>query len=292
MIDIFIWLLAFVAISFATITDLKTREVPDYLNAFIFVAFLLLRLLQATIENNWSLLLYSGFWMIVYFVLSAVLFYTGQWGGGDAKHLIPLALVFVQYPHNPFFTPNLTIPTASIFLMNLLFGGIIYTIVGATVLILRYKKQFAKKLKENTKKYRILMIPIALIGLLTVAASFFLTQQMLAITFILLGAMLLLMPILFLVSKAIEQGCMIRFMNTEDLTEGEWIVDDIIIDGKKICGPKDLGIDKKQIAQLKKHKIDKVKVKIGIPFVPAFWLAFIFTVVWGNMVPMIVQWLI
>ena len=64
------------------------------------------------------------------------------------------------------------------------------------------------------------------------------------------------------------------------------------IDGKYICGPKDLGVSLDAIKRLrslqKKKKLDKVKVKIGIPFVPAFLLAFVFTVFFGNVASLIV----
>jgi prepilin signal peptidase PulO-like enzyme (type II secretory pathway) len=47
-----------------------------------------------------------------------------------------------------------------------------------------------------------------------------------------------------------------------------------------------LGIEKKQIEQLirlkKKGKIDTIRIKEGIPFVPGFLLAFIAALVWGN----------
>ncbi|PIO05594.1 hypothetical protein COT47_04145, partial [Candidatus Woesearchaeota archaeon CG08_land_8_20_14_0_20_43_7] len=51
---------------------------------------------------------------------------------------------------------------------------------------------------------------------------------------------------------------------------------------KYICGPKDLGIEKKQIAILLKHKVKKVLVREGIPFVPSFLIAFIVNVFFQN----------
>ena len=113
--------------------------------------------------------------------------------------------------------------------------------------------------------------------------------------------------------KSIEKCCMIKLVEPEELTEGEWINKDIYIDLKKgkakigkktdkevtkklkaaknvnteekarkeyICGPKDLGISKEQIAtllKLKKSKIytKKIEIKIGIPFVPSFLIAYL-----------------
>ena len=74
----------------------------------------------------------------------------------------------------------------------------------------------------------------------------------------------------------------------EELTEGDWIAEEIKVGKKYICGPKDLGIElaqiKKLIAYKKKGKIKKVLIKVGIPFVPSFLIAFIVTYIWGNVV--------
>ena len=70
-----------------------------------------------------------------------------------------------------------------------------------------------------------------------------------------------------------------------------WIKD-IIIDGKRISGPKDLGIERKQLRKLidlyKKGKIKKVLIKVGIPFVPSFLVAYLLTLFFGNLLMLIV----
>jgi hypothetical protein len=72
----------------------------------------------------------------------------------------------------------------------------------------------------------------------------------------------------------------------EKLTEGDWIVKDVIVGGKRICGPKDLGISKPQIEVLlklkQKGKIRKILVKEGMPFVPVFLISFVISLIWGN----------
>jgi len=81
---------------------------------------------------------------------------------------------------------------------------------------------------------------------------------------------------------------MIKLVNPKELTEGDWIAKDILVKGKYIAGPKDLGIEKKQIKELirlyQKRKIKKVLMKIGIPFVPSFFIAYIITLAYGNLV--------
>ena len=61
---------------------------------------------------------------------------------------------------------------------------------------------------------------------------------------------------------------------------------DIVVNKKYITGPKDLGIEKKQLKKLinyyKKGKIKRVLIKIGIPFVPSFLIAYLITLWIGN----------
>jgi hypothetical protein len=80
---------------------------------------------------------------------------------------------------------------------------------------------------------------------------------------------------------------MIKKVKPEQLTIGDWIVNDVVVDGKRICGPKDLGIEEKQIKKLlrlkKKNKIKLVIIKEGIPFIPSFLASFIITFIWGNL---------
>ena len=58
---------------------------------------------------------------------------------------------------------------------------------------------------------------------------------------------------------------MYKYVNPKKLTEGDWIAKNIIIKGKQICGPKDLGISKKQIQKLiSLKKYDLVEVNLPL----------------------------
>jgi hypothetical protein len=80
---------------------------------------------------------------------------------------------------------------------------------------------------------------------------------------------------------------MLRYVKPTEVTEGDWIAKDIYISNKYISGPKDLGIEKSQLNKLisfyKKGKIKRVLIKVGIPFVPSFLLAYILTLAFGNL---------
>ena len=82
---------------------------------------------------------------------------------------------------------------------------------------------------------------------------------------------------LVLFMKVLEKTCLVKELPVSKLTEGDWIFKEVKVKGKKVCGPKDLGISVQQIALLKKLKVKKVWVKEGIPFVPSFFIAYILT---------------
>ena len=111
----------------------------------------------------------------------------------------------------------------------------------------------------------------------------------LAIRIPLLGLVLVIITTFYLwiFIKAIEKACMFKYVRPMQLTEGDWIAEDIVVGGKRICGPKDLGIEKKQINLLvklyKQNKLKEILIKEGIPFVPSFLIAFIFSLVYGNL---------
>ena len=83
--------------------------------------------------------------------------------------------------------------------------------------------------------------------------------------------------------KSVEKSTMYRNLPVSKLTEGDWVAKEIHHNGKYICGPKDLGLSKKQIAKLKRLKRKTILVKEGIPFVPSFFLGWILNLFFGNL---------
>ncbi|MGA1822654.1 MAG: hypothetical protein ACMUIG_09005, partial [Thermoplasmatota archaeon] len=117
------------------------------------------------------------------------------------------------------------------------------------------------------------------------AAAVLVVDAAAKVWFIIIIIFLYAMFYLFIFIKNVEKVAMFVDVAPEKLTEGDWIAKDYFDGKKKICGPKDLGIEKKQIKKLiamkKKGKIKKVKIKLGIPFVPSFLIAYVITLALG-----------
>ncbi len=279
--------LVFSALLIASYTDLKTREVPDWLNYGLMAAGLGLNLLFTIIFWKWQFFVNSLIGFAVFFAIAWIMFYTGQWGGGDSKILMGLgALIGVSViGFKGIFNDFLII-----FLINVVIIGALYGLFWIFFLTIknfnRFKKEF-KKISSN-KKINTAKKWILILSLIMVLLIVFVLDSSMDLIFAYLAVVILLTFYIWLFVKAVEKSCMIKLVNPKELTEGDWIAKDIKVKGKYIAGPKDLGIEKKQIKELirlyQKRKIKKVLMKIGIPFVPSFFIAYIITLAYGNLV--------
>lgn len=289
MLGLIISSLVLLALVIGSITDIKTREVPDWLNFSLIPLGLGIRLVYSLVVNDFSFIIEGLAGFMVFFILGLVMFYTGQWGGGDSKMLMGLGAL-IGIPLNNFYG-FMNIPLLS-FLINVIIVGSLYGIIWSFVKIIKNKKKFKQELKKLTKsivKTRKIMLVlfILLVFLVIFIPDFFVKVLIISLILVIYVSFYLLIFV-----KAVERACMLKYVSPLNVTEGEWIAKDIVIDGKRISGPKDLGIERKQLKKLislyKKGKIKRVLIKVGIPFVPSFLVAYIVTILWGNLLMLLV----
>jgi len=286
MIDVFqgvSFFLCGIGLLIGSYTDLKTREVPDYINFFLLIAGFGIAGVASLIFQSWLYIVAAVIGCFFCYLISSIMFYTGQWGGGDSKLLIALGTIMGL----PFSNFSFTISSFFIqFLINLIFIGAAYGSIYVLFLIIKNKKNFKFALKKHMqeKKIKYTRIGILFFSFVIFLLSFaFSEEQILLIS---ISILLYLGFYLLIATKCVEETCMLKSINPAKLTEGDWIAEDIFIGKKYICGPKDLGIQKKQIELLlnlqKQKKISKILIKEGIPFVPSFFLSLLFTYFFGN----------
>lgn len=268
-----------------TITDLRTREVPDWINYSMIAAGIGINALSALILKDYSIIIYSILGLAVFWMISHFLFYTGQWGGGDAKMLMGIgALLGIKITTGfPFIDASQMLVA---FLVNMVIAGFLYGLAAAGYIAFMNKRKFLRRFKKDLERMNKIRIAAIMAGLLLILASLTFNQFYLKFGFAMLAITIIFSFYLWMFVKSVENSCMYKLVSPEKLTEGDWIARDIIINKKTIAGPKDLGIEKKQIAELiklqKKGKVKKVLIKEGIPFVPSFLAAFIMSLLWGN----------
>jgi len=277
---VFTQALVLVFLGAASYSDLKTREVPDFLSYGMIASGLGLRVLYGIIFGVWQVPIEGIIGGAVFLLLGTLLFYTGQWGGGDSKLLCGTG-VFIGFP-----LTLTSVPPLVLFIIFVFVFGALYGIIWSLLLAIRHWKRFIALYREELSK--LLFLRLAALGAtaLLLALSFFWRGDFLSYLFLACGALVFFSFYLVVGLRAVENAAMIKPVPIEKLTEGDWIVEDVMIDGKRICGPSDLGIEEAQIKklkELKKHKkIETVLVKEGIPFVPSFLFAFVGVVIFYS----------
>jgi Flp pilus assembly protein protease CpaA len=282
IVDLTVYSVAFIALLVGSYTDIKTREVPDWVNYGLIGTGLGLALLFSAVYWNVTFLINSITGLAVFFIIAYIMFYSGQWGGGDSKILMGLgALIGFDLSFKNLFLIS--------FFVNILLVGAVYGILFSLFLAVKHRKKFLieyrkisrKKLVLNAKKYLVVFLFIILFSL------FFIKEY---IVKLFLASFLVIFVITFylwIFIRVVEKACMYKYVKPSELTEGDWIAKDVKLGRKYITGPKDLGIEKKQINKLiqlyKKNKVKKILIKEGIPFVPSFFIAFILTIFFGNL---------
>ncbi|MEM3374738.1 MAG: A24 family peptidase [Candidatus Woesearchaeota archaeon] len=293
-------IIAFIYLIIGSYTDIRTLEVPDWISYSLISVGFFFNLILSFYYNNSQFILNSLFGFLISLIFGILLYYSGQWGGGDSKVLFGLGSLFGLnlYSKNFIFSlENLLNDFYLKFLVNILFMGAIYGFIWIIFMCIKNYRPIIKELKINLedKKFRkirnltglIVIIFILIINFVKIEAFYYINPEIKYLLSIML-ILLYLINYLFIFVKSVEKVSMIKEVEPEKLTEGDWIVEDVKVDNIYITGPKELGITKEQIQKLiqlkKQGKIDKIKVKYGIPFIPSFLLSLIYTYLTGRII--------
>lgn len=287
MIDMLLIVLGVVGLLVGTITDFQRREVADWVNFSMIAAGLGIRLIVAVSTQDLWYILVPLIWIGVVWLFGIGMYYAGQWGGGDAKMLMAMSALFGTYPYvhdkiPPIFNFSHNVLFMAHVFVNIAIVGAVYGLIWGIYLGFSKRKVFAKEFTLLVKSHKNILCLFVGFGISFAISNFFVSEMMLKFLFTVFAFLIVIFPIIHIASKSLE-ACMIRFMSLDELTEGEWIVDEIKYKGKYITGPKELGITNAQIEQLRKYKIAGARVKVGIPFVPVFFFATLITLFFGNL---------
>lgn len=279
MLDILFITIALIWLSFASVTDLRKREVPDWLSYSLISIGFGLRLMYSISFNDWHYLLYGLLGFSIMLGIGLLMYRARQWGGGDAKLAMGLGVVFAT-------------SIADYFLINLIINifviGAIYGLIWCTVLAIKNKKRVIAELKtllKKRKRQRWIVLSISITGLVVffLIHNYFI-KMILALSII----FILVYQYLFIYVKSVENCCMYKFIPASKLLEGDWLARDVVVKNKLICSSKCLGLDKKNIKEIINSGVDRVLIKQGIPFVPPFLIAVVLTLIYGNILLLLI----
>lgn len=264
---IFLILLA-VALLIATYRDMRVREVPDTVSYGLITLGLLGSLIAALVLDDLAFFLEHLYGFLGGAAVGMLMFYSRQWGGGDAKLIMGVGAVLGLSWSNWQLLE---------FLILLIFCGAAYGIIYTLYLaLIKHRKPFLKAFKGHIRTRAVHRIRIGLVitGIILLAIVLIVPLELkIIVGFILLSLYLLTYSWIFM--KSVEQSIMIKEYPVSKLTEGDWIVREVKVGKRVIIGAKNTGVTNEQIAAIRRAKVKSVLVKEGIPFVPGFLLAFI-----------------
>ena len=260
--EIFLIFMALIALIFASASDLKKREVPNWLSFSLIIFAFAYRAFYSVIQNDLWFFINGLIGFGIFFILAYIFYYSRVFAGGDAKLLMALGAVILIASS---FIENITLSFLFIFL--LLLSGSVYGVVYSIFLVLGNRKDFTKEFKKQaSNKKHFIFISLALFILSLIIVYFYNS------VFIVFPFIILVFPVLFIYAKAVEESCLIKEINAKDATIGDWLYEEVKVDRKTI-NPNWEGISEEELKLLKKSR-KKVKIKYGIPFVPVFLIAF------------------
>lgn len=261
---LFLYLLGLIAIIFAVIQDLRTREIANWLTFSLIAFALAYRAIYSIYSNNFMFFMYGLFGVIVFVVLGYFFYYSRVFAGGDAKLLFGLGAVF---PYESLFDYAYY---GLGFILLLFTGGVVYTLLYSLFLIKKNYASFRKSFLEQIGKKKYFFVFSLLLAILV-----YLTKSSYDSPLILgiFAGFVLLSPLLFAYVRAVERSCMVQFISPDKLTEGDWLERDVSVNGKLIR-KNFAGLNFNEILLLRK-KGKKVLIKTGVPFAPAFLIAFL-----------------
>ena len=273
--DLLLLGIAVIAVIFASVTDIRKHEVPNWLNFSLLGIALAIRGIASLLLWEFSYFYWALIAVVIFYALGNIFYYGNILGGGDVKLLIALSAVFATKPY--FVTSTMNEPFLLTFLINALLFGAIWAIIISIYYFFKIpKKEFRLEFKKLQKKIKLLRITCLIIALAILVLFFILDEYW----FIIVSIVILLLPYLYSFIKVIEDKCLIKEVKAKDLREGDYILDSIKI--KKIIIKKSIhGLSSKDISLLKRIK-KKVLIKEGIVFVPLLLLALLASLFYGN----------
>lgn len=298
MLAIFVSLVLTIYLFIAAYQDIKRLEVADWLSFSMIFLGISFGFGISIVYDNWFFFFESLAGFSFSFLLSLLLYYSGLWGGGDAKIMMGIGAFLGLAIEQDF--PFINLIESSLLGFNL-FSFVFFTFIGGTAFglcLMTYKaiknwNPFIKEYESRRKNSRGFFYLTLFSGLFLIAFSFVFVDSFLKITFLILGIFIPLSYFLYVFVRSVESAAMIREVPVEKLTPGDWLVDDLIIGNEIMCKKSKTGLSENDIKALKKMaqegKIKSVKVKYGFPFVPSFLIALVLHLLFGNIFVILVN---
>jgi len=245
--------------------DLRTTEFPDWLPYSLIIVALLLNGAFSVLEGSFAPLINSGFVGMAFLALGLLLYYSKQWGDGDAWLLGAMGFLFP----GGIGAVQGVLPSPVVMLFTFFFVAFFYILIYSIGigLISKRNKKFVQKMEKDILRILGLTVvfTIALVGFV----QWFAPK---AFAFVYVFPLLLFLLLLFFhYGKFIESTVFRKRISVKQLREGDVPVKE-----------KWRVLNKKEVAALKR-KGGYIWIKEGIRFAPAFVITIATMLLYGDL---------
>lgn len=258
--------------------DLKTTEFPDWLPYSMIILALVVRGVYSFTISDFTPLINSAVVGIVFLAFGLGMYYTKQWGDGDAWLLGALGFLFPD-PAGFAFSSFFAFPIVMFF--NFFFIAFIYLLVYSIALGIKSREESRKFFGELKGNARSIVAMIVVFSVLCAGMfAYFYYIYMVPVHVL---SYILFLPPLFIglvffmhYGRFVEKNLFKKKIPVEKLSEGDVLVSD-----------KWRGLTEKEIKHLKEKGGD-IWIKEGVRFAPVFVITLLVTVFFGSLIGLFV----
>jgi prepilin signal peptidase PulO-like enzyme (type II secretory pathway) len=277
MLEILLFVVALIGSIAAGLYDLKTTEIPDEIPYAMMAVGIVGNIIKSYLVWSYWPVLLSMIVGLAFLGFGFLMYYIGQWGGGDAKILSAIGFLVPVIPQQIKVTLMFPFPVG--FFFNVFLVGAFYMIVYAVILSFINRdiwSVFVEDLKANAKIFMTFNLSLLAFLIFSVAL---LTKYYELLP---LNDMMMFSVMIFLISmgffilwkfvKTVEEVGFKKKIPISQLKVGDVPLDYKIWEG----------ITEKELKKIKSSGKKYIWIKEGVRFAPAFPLALIFTVLVGD----------
>lgn len=276
--------------SIAAAWDLRTTEIPDEIPYAMTAVALLFYGVQSFLAGSYWPITNSIMVGSALFGFGFVMYYFGQWGGGDAKLLAAIGFLLPTASAVPVASGTalgLIFPFPVSYLFNVFFVGAVYMLVYAAYLALRNRKiisEFKRDVKASASMLLVFAGALLLLSLgmnLLLYSHFQIQPQISPIFFNSLSITIGTLGI-FLIwrfARVVENVGLKKRIPVSKLRVG-----DVLLSSKLWEG-----ITEKELKKIRRSGKRYVRIKEGVRFGPAFPLALLFTIYFGDTILFLIR---
>jgi Flp pilus assembly protein protease CpaA len=249
----------------AGLYDLKTTNIPDKLCISMIIIGLAIHIYTGVFVGDYSYLENSFLFGGLFLGFAVMMYYTGQWGGGDGELLVAMGVLLPSLH-----SVSTLFPFSISFFINSFFVGAFWSIAFSMYYV--YKNPIlTRKFFSDFKRPVVFAMTFAPVVLSAISLLF---SEMISILFLLVFALF----VFYRFSKVIEQAFYKR-IPVRQLRLDDMLGEDI--PRLRLYKRHIKGLTKDQVSRIKKTK-KYVVIREGVRYGMVFPLALLFTLFFGD----------